>query len=191
MVGLKKLLKKVSGNSKFSFKPEKHGVCEFCGEEAEVSNKTVLEKVKGVSHPGISKSQETFPYICESCSFVFSTISTTRPSKVFSERKLLVVEEDKYYFLKDLDQIKQMVEGRYFFLFPLSTSNYMPINFYDLRPTINPKKNININYILGSVFETLEIETDKFFQLIESKNKSIHLINAIRKAYRIKEAINE
>ncbi|NPA53859.1 MAG: hypothetical protein GXO21_04255 [Aquificae bacterium] len=191
MKGLKKVLEERSKKGKsvnLKFTPQIQGICEFCGEERELSNKIVLEKIKGSSHPGISKSQEGLPFICEDCSFVYSVISATRPSEFFGDRYILVVEDDKYYFLEDINQIKQMPEGRYFFIYSLINSNYLPINFYDMKPTINPKKNLIINYTAGSSFETFEIETDRFFELLDSDSKEIHLINSIRKKYSIKGA---
>jgi len=184
MEGLKKLLEETTGNPKFSFKAQKQGVCEFCGEERELSALTVLEKMKGGKHPAISRSQEGLPLICETCSFIYSTISTTRPSKFFKERKIIIIEGDKYHFLEDLNQIKQMDRKRYIFIYPLNTSNFMPINFYDLKATVNPKKNLIINYTAGTVFNTFEIETDRLFEFIESGDKSIHIINSLRRAYK-------
>jgi len=183
MEELKSLLMDLSG-AEIDFTAEKQGVCEFCGERKGVSNKVVLEKIKGSNHPGTAKSQEGLPFICEDCSYIYSVISTTRPSKLFKDRLMLVIEGDRYYYLEDLDQIKNMPEGRYFFVYPLSTSNFMPVNFYDLKPTVNPRKNLNINCVKGSVFETFEIETDRFFELIDSNDKSLHIINSIRKKYR-------
>jgi hypothetical protein len=154
------------------------GVCQFCGRETVLADKSVLPRwLKGSSNPGITRAPLGYPDVCVECLQVL--ISALKPSQfanAYNKASLFVSgyrengEEIAEGLLFDSEkEFKQFLDnlgrGLYVFLFFLSRGNFLPIiDLPNLSATSNPAVSVTLNVVEGSSMRVEVIPTPLLFE---------------------------